>query len=293
MPWPRSYRTGPSHLGIHLLVLVTIFALDVLKLIPVPVLYGVFLFMGLVSLGTNQFWGRMLMLFMQPSKYPVQPYTQYMKPWRMHLFTLIQLFFFALLYAVKSIKAIAIAFPICIMACIPVRLYLLPKIFTRDELILIDGGSEVKMWIANREQKEAEEQEDNSLSGDGEDNVNGDDNDKGDIESTPSGARVVGARPRRSKRSKIRSCPAGSLMFSEEQTALGPQLKPQLMIGGKLGLVVLGTGAYQDASPHTHAIMLEGIELAETTQPSSLLAGIQQGQIATVVEQPSFDLSLQ
>ena len=86
----------------------------------------------------------MLMLFMQPSKYPVQPYTQYMKPWRMHLFTLIQLFFFALLYAVKSIKAIAIAFPICIMACIPVRLYLLPKIFTRDELILLVGGGEGK-----------------------------------------------------------------------------------------------------------------------------------------------------
>jgi hypothetical protein len=86
----------------------------------------------------------MLMLLMQPSKYPVQPYTQYMKGWRMHLFTLIQLFFFALLYAVKSIKSIAIAFPICIMACIPVRLYLLPKIFTRDELILIDGGGEGK-----------------------------------------------------------------------------------------------------------------------------------------------------
>jgi hypothetical protein len=40
------HETRLSHLGIHLLVLVTIFALDVLKLIPVPVLYGVFLFMG-------------------------------------------------------------------------------------------------------------------------------------------------------------------------------------------------------------------------------------------------------
>lgn len=69
-------ETRLTHLGIHLLCFVTIFALPVLKLIPVPVLYGVFLFMGLVSLGTNQFWGRILMFLMQPSKYPVQPYTQ-------------------------------------------------------------------------------------------------------------------------------------------------------------------------------------------------------------------------
>ena len=58
-------ETRLTNLGIHLLCLVTIFALDVLKLIPIPVLYGVFLFMGLVSLGSNQFWGRMLMFFMQ------------------------------------------------------------------------------------------------------------------------------------------------------------------------------------------------------------------------------------
>ena len=58
-------ETRLTNLGIHSLCLATIFALDVLKLIPVPVLYGVFLFMGLVSLGTNQFWGRMLMFFMQ------------------------------------------------------------------------------------------------------------------------------------------------------------------------------------------------------------------------------------
>lgn len=112
------HETRLSGLIIHLLCLITIFALGVLKLIPVPVLYGVFLFMGLVSLGTNQFWGRMLMFFMQPSKYPVQPYTQYMDTKRMHLFTSIQLFFFALLYTVKSIKTIAIAFPICIALCV-------------------------------------------------------------------------------------------------------------------------------------------------------------------------------
>ena len=41
-------ETRLTGLFIHLLCFATIFAMDVLRLIPVPVLYGVFLFMGLV-----------------------------------------------------------------------------------------------------------------------------------------------------------------------------------------------------------------------------------------------------
>ena len=137
---------------IHLLCLASIFALNVLKLIPVPVLYGVFLFMGLVSLGTNQFWGRMMLFFMQPSRYPVTPFTKYMKPKRIHLFTGIQLLLFALLYVVKSIKTIAIAFPLMIAACIPIRMFLLPKIFSEEELILLDTDEgTVKEWLQAHE----------------------------------------------------------------------------------------------------------------------------------------------
>jgi hypothetical protein len=247
---------------------VTIFALDVLKLIPVPVLYGVFLFMGLVSLGTNQFWGRMLMFFMQPAKYPVQPYTQYMKPKRMHLFTLIQLFFFALLYTVKSIKTIAILFPICIAACIPVRLYLLPKIFTNDELILIDSEPEtVKIWIANNQAKEEEEEtligestKDGSKQGDVE---------EGEIMKSKSANEEAPAPPRRRrvKRTKTMSCPTGALMFTEEPSALGPQLRPQMFVGNNAGLYMMGaspserTATVKDDSTHT-ADSLEGIDLA-------------------------------
>lgn len=118
------------------------------------------------------------------------------------------------------------------------------------------------MWIANHEQEQAD------LLGDGEGNANDDDYDKGDIESTPSGDRVVGARTRRSKRSKTCSCPAGSMMFSEEETALGPMLKPHMVVGGKAGLLVMGTDTYQDASSHTEGIMSEGVDMAETTPKS-------------------------
>mmetsp|Transcript_46667 Transcript_46667/g.53023 ORF Transcript_46667/g.53023 Transcript_46667/m.53023 type:complete len:456 (-) Transcript_46667:485-1852(-) len=133
-------ETRLSGLGIHLLCLVTIFALSVLKLIPMPILYGIFLYMGLVSLSTNQFWSRILFFFKQPSRYSDlgESFT-HLRPMRIHFFTIIQLFLFIALYFVKAFKAIAIAFPIIIALCIPIRLYILPKLFTKDELVLLDG----------------------------------------------------------------------------------------------------------------------------------------------------------
>ena len=255
------HETRLSNLGIHVLVLITIFALDLLKLITVPVLYGVFLFMGLVSLGSNQFWGRMMMFFMQPSKYPVQPYTQYMAPKRMHLFTAIQLFFFASLYVVKSIKVIAIAFPILIALCIPVRIFLLPKIFNQDELILIDSDpNTVKMWIANKEQEEelllgGEDGEDNA-----EDDVSKHDEEEGVIEPTPVAAPV---RRRRVNRVKTMSMPAGHFMFHEQPSALGPQLKPQMMFAGD-ALFTVPTVIQEEETLQSQDTNLEGMDLAAT-----------------------------
>lgn len=136
------HETRLSHLLIHILCLVSIFALGLLQVIPMPVLYGVFLFMGLVSLGTNQFWGRILMFFMQPKHYPVEPYTVHVMPKRMHYFTLLQLALFILLYMVKAIKTIAIAFPLIIACCIPIRIYLLPKWFTEQELVMLDSDDD-------------------------------------------------------------------------------------------------------------------------------------------------------
>ena len=137
----ESRLTG---LGIHTLCLITIFALDLLKWIPMPVLYGVFLFMGLVSLGTNVFFSRILMFFKEPSRYcdTGDAFAKRMGAKRINYFTLIQLLLFVLLYVVKAVKTIAIAFPIVIALCIPIRLYLLPKFFTPDELILLDGEDE-------------------------------------------------------------------------------------------------------------------------------------------------------
>mmetsp|Transcript_23146 Transcript_23146/g.34321 ORF Transcript_23146/g.34321 Transcript_23146/m.34321 type:complete len:634 (+) Transcript_23146:169-2070(+) len=158
-------ETRLSNLFVHVMVLASIFALNVIKLIPVPVLYGVFLFMGLVSLSTNQMWGRFMMYFMQPSKYPDHPYTKHVSPRKMHCYTLIQMGLFGLLYAVKSYKTISIAFPLVIAACIPIRLYVLPRIFSQDELILLDAeDKEIDAWMRDAADAGIEAQVDTSRS---------------------------------------------------------------------------------------------------------------------------------
>jgi len=136
-------ETRLTGLFIHSLVTASIFALPLLKLVPIPVLYGVFLFMGIVSLGTNQFYHRIKILFMQPSKYPKEPYVEEMAHKRMHLYTIIQLAILVTMWVVKDIKIITIIFPVVIVSCVPIRLYLLPKIFTSDQLVFLDSDEDM------------------------------------------------------------------------------------------------------------------------------------------------------
>ena len=75
------------------------------------VLYGVFLYMGLVALTGNQFFERILMIFMQPSKYPKRPYTERVPPRDIFGLTAIQLLMFAALYIIKTIKSVALPPP--------------------------------------------------------------------------------------------------------------------------------------------------------------------------------------
>ena len=145
-------ETRLTHLLIHVLVLVTLFAMQILKLLPMSVLYGVFLYMGITALSGNQFYERILMIFMEPSKYPQRAYTKCISHAAMHKMTAVQLFLFALLYVVKTIKSIAIGFPLIIAACIPIRIHLLPKMFDADVLTLLDGDDdEIKACIEKKE----------------------------------------------------------------------------------------------------------------------------------------------
>lgn len=159
-----------------------------------------------------------------------------------------------------------------IALCIPVRLYVLPKIFTEDELILLDSDpNTVKMWLANQQ---VEDDEDEPLLGEDDEEEDADtkgESGEGGIESKTAAAAEGDApkQPRkRVKRKKTVSCPTGALMFSEEPSVLGPQLKP-MFVGGA-GMMMMGTNPAsraEDGTSSDTSDTMEGIDLASNSQP--------------------------
>lgn len=146
-------ETRLCYLFSHILVACSIFALSALKLLPLPVLYGVFLFMGLSSMPSIQFWNRFMLFFQQPARYPETVYTRYMTKARIHKYTIIQIVFFLLVFTVQNVKQIAIVFPLMTFLCIPARLFLMPRFFEGWEILLLDGEDEqIDEWVRAKEE---------------------------------------------------------------------------------------------------------------------------------------------
>ncbi|KAM6920656.1 anion exchange protein 2a [Lycodopsis pacificus] len=111
---------------------------EVLRQIPLAVLFGIFLYMGVMSLNGIQLTERLILLLM-PSKYhPDHNYVRKVRTLRMHLFTVVELTCLSLLWVVMATAA-ALAFPFMLLLTIPVRMLLLPRLFTRRELQSLDA----------------------------------------------------------------------------------------------------------------------------------------------------------
>ncbi|KAI1905387.1 hypothetical protein AGOR_G00015660 [Albula goreensis] len=124
--------------GILVFVLtgVSIFLAPVLLYIPMPVLYGVFLYMGVASLGGIQFWDR-IKLYLMPAKHqPDFSYLRHVPLRRVHLFTLVQIVCLAVLWILKSTVA-AIIFPVMILGLMVVR-KMLDLVFSQHDLAWLD-----------------------------------------------------------------------------------------------------------------------------------------------------------
>uniref|UniRef100_A0A671XCA5 Anion exchange protein n=1 Tax=Sparus aurata TaxID=8175 RepID=A0A671XCA5_SPAAU len=114
----------------------SVFMTSVLKFIPMPVLYGVFLYMGVSSLKGIQFFDR-IKLFGMPAKHqPDLIYLRYVPLWKVHSFTLVQLTCLVLLWVIKA-SAAAVVFPMMVLALVFIR-KLLDFFFTKRELSWLD-----------------------------------------------------------------------------------------------------------------------------------------------------------
>uniref|UniRef100_A0A672S253 Anion exchange protein n=1 Tax=Sinocyclocheilus grahami TaxID=75366 RepID=A0A672S253_SINGR len=124
--------------GLMIFVLMgsSVFMTSILKLIPMPVLYGVFLYMGASSLRGIQFFDR-LKLFGMPAKHqPDFIYLRHVPLRKVHLFTIIQLTCLVLLWVIKTSRA-AIVFPMMVLALVFIR-KLLDFVFSKRDLSWLD-----------------------------------------------------------------------------------------------------------------------------------------------------------
>ncbi|XP_050986768.1 LOW QUALITY PROTEIN: sodium bicarbonate cotransporter 3 [Labeo rohita] len=123
-------------LMIFVLMGLSVFMTSILKFIPMPVLYGVFLYMGVSSLKGIQFFDR-IKLFGMPAKHqPDLIYLRYVPLWKVHIFTLVQLTCLVLLWVIKA-SAAAVVFPMMVLALVFVR-KLLDFCFMKRELSWLD-----------------------------------------------------------------------------------------------------------------------------------------------------------
>ncbi|XP_037814211.1 electroneutral sodium bicarbonate exchanger 1 isoform X3 [Lucilia sericata] len=126
-----------THVLIFLTIGLSVFLTPILCHIPMPVLFGVFLYMGVASLKGLQFFDRILIMFM-PAKYqPDYMFLRQVPIKRVHLFTFIQLACLIALWLIKSFSSTSILFPLMLVVMIGIRKSL-DLIFTRRELKILD-----------------------------------------------------------------------------------------------------------------------------------------------------------
>jgi hypothetical protein len=124
-------------LAIHILIGASLFLLPLLKEIPMAVLYGLFLYMGVVSMRGNQFFERLSLWAMDSSLYPVTHYIRRVPNLVIHQFTAIQLVCLVVLWVVKA-SVLGILFPLFIGLLVPVR-FVMSKFFSKADLEALDA----------------------------------------------------------------------------------------------------------------------------------------------------------
>lgn len=112
-----------SGLTVHVLIFLSLFALGYVELIPMPVLFGLFLYMGVASLNGNQFFERMTLWVKDPKLYPSTHYLNVVPNAVVHQFTIVQFACFVVLWILKT-SPLGILFPLFIAALVPIRLFM-------------------------------------------------------------------------------------------------------------------------------------------------------------------------
>jgi mannitol/fructose-specific phosphotransferase system IIA component (Ntr-type) len=127
-------------LAIHLLIAFSLLVIPLLKVVPMAVLYGVFLYMGVVSLSGNQFFERLTLWLTDPELYPRTHYLRQAPIRVIHRFTLVQLASLVVLCAItlSSNQLLRLSFPLFIALLVPVRMWV-GRVVRDEDLAVLDA----------------------------------------------------------------------------------------------------------------------------------------------------------
>ncbi|KAK7325210.1 hypothetical protein VNO77_29368 [Canavalia gladiata] len=143
-----------SNLLQSLLVGASVLAMPAIKKIPTSVLWGYFAYMAIDSLPGNQFWERILLLFVTPSRWNrllVADHASFVEsvPYRYTtFFTLFQCIYFLVCFGVTWIPIAGILFPAPFFLLITLRQYFLPLIFNPLHLSELDAAEYEEIVVA-------------------------------------------------------------------------------------------------------------------------------------------------
>ncbi|XP_058419098.1 solute carrier family 4 member 11 isoform X1 [Diceros bicornis minor] len=112
-----------------------------LQWIPKPVLYGLFLYIALTSIDGNQLFERMALLLKDQTSYPPTHYIRRVPQRKIHYFTGLQVLQLLLLcaFGMSTLPYMKMIFPLIMMAMIPIRYNLLPRIIEAKYLDAMDA----------------------------------------------------------------------------------------------------------------------------------------------------------
>ncbi|KAJ0755430.1 putative bicarbonate transporter [Helianthus annuus] len=135
-----------SNLLQSILLAASLCAMPVIKLIPTSVLWGYFAYMAIDSLPGNQFWERIMLLFVPYGRrYKVleKVHASFIEsvPFRgMVIFTVFQVVYFLVCYGMTWIPVAGILFPVPFFLLISIRQHILPKFFQLHHLRELDAA---------------------------------------------------------------------------------------------------------------------------------------------------------
>ncbi|KAJ6815237.1 boron transporter 4-like [Iris pallida] len=129
-----------------LLVAASLGAMPIIKKIPTSVLWGYFAYMAIDSLPGNQFWERLLLMFITPRrrfKVLEGVHASFVEsvPFKMiAAFTIFQFFYLLLCFGVTWIPMFGILFPLPFFILISIRQHVLPRFFDPYHLWELDAA---------------------------------------------------------------------------------------------------------------------------------------------------------